>query len=230
VRGIDRAGVYRSADEVNKACGYSHFGEEKKFHNKRKAEEWVDEAAQRPSKRACRDELTRIVCDGVAGESRAAIGLYFGPDDPRNMGLRIEDWYSSWDNRFVYDRARTEACALYLAVKNAPKQGKVIIETPSRMLLSRLRDAKPYHKNNYVIDEVIFSLHAMLYGSTGSRHITVVFAPRHKSPRVQKATDIAIATLEREAFLYDLPSLPYEEDKVTAVRNIINYREERLLF
>jgi hypothetical protein len=211
-RGSNGTGVYYSEDDALHARGFNSAAEVKCFRNKRNAEAWIEENAQRPTKRPRTVAPVRIVCDGVSiNENDGAVGVYFGPDDSRNVGARIVGWYDDLDNVHRVFPVYASACAVYAAVKRAPPEGKVIIETSCRFVVSYVQRITLGRHPNWAADPVIMSIKNLLHLS--NRRISLVFVARSKSVTVQKATDLAFAALEG-ALHVTFPTFPLKEDIV----------------
>ncbi len=218
VRGAEGAGVYHSEQDVFENAGYSRKYEVKCFRNKRKAEAWITEDDQRPTKRPRPADLTRITCDGAASrdEQTGAVGLYFGPDDPRNIGARIAP-VLDWEDRPMTDRFYAEVSAVYAAIKRAPAEGKVVVETSKRLIVDYVPRMKWGRKSNWYVDDMIMSIKTLLHAS--NRRITLVFVPRPKSATMQQATDLAFAALDGDALQPVFPPFPVPEDVVVPYTN-----------
>jgi hypothetical protein len=209
-------GVYASDDAAIDARGYNSSGSVKLFRSKRKAEAWVNEVAQRPSKRPRPIEPVRIVCDGVSVPGiGSAVGIYAGPDDPRNVSARIVG-YVQWpdlDSREESDPFYAAVSAVYAAVKRAPPTGKVVVETPWRLIVDYVERICYGRQPNWYVDKMVMSIKHLLH--VANRRIRLVYVARRKSEHVQKATDMAFAALGDDALHAAFPKFPLAEDTVT---------------
>jgi hypothetical protein len=214
-RGSEGTGIFHSEDAAQEAFGYWKPLERKCFRNKRRAEAWIDEVAQRPSKRPrVAYDVTRIVCDGVATpDGVGAVGVYFGLGDSRNASAQVSGWRDWESNMRECDRFWTEVCAIYVAIKRAPHEGKVVIESPCRFAVSYVDSITLGRKSNWYVDSMIMSIKDLLLKS--NRRIVLAFIPRIKSKTVQHATDLAFDALTPNALHAQFPLFPLAEDVVT---------------
>ncbi len=185
------------------------------FYSKRKAREWIAEWDQHLSNKRVRvDVVTTILCDGACtSKTLASIGVYFGPADLRNLSARVlgTGFENSWnETRERVSRHWAELCALYIALKHAPAEGKVVIETPIRAYQPYIQRYKIEGRmKNCTYDTIIDSIRHLEHA--GNRRIVVKYVKQRD--RVQPATDLALTALQLDLPLTPtLPRLPVEED------------------
>jgi hypothetical protein len=179
-------------------------------------EDWLQEP---PPKRMRLAEPCTIRCYGLANMdwTLAGIGVYFGTGDERNLSARIKGtgcgtFNPPWHDRDYSElscREWAELCAVYVAIKRAPANGKVIISTPSTYTLAEIDYACRRTYKNSTFDTIIDSIAHKI--KEGKRRIKLIY---DKTPLAENpAVHLAHLTLDPEQLYPTLPRLPLPEDR-----------------
>jgi ribonuclease HI len=209
---------HRTRSDALGCCYRPRAAEIKRCHTREEALAYLNEEAwleKPPAKRRRLEQTTacEIHCYGTADRETGVggIGVFFGPGDERNISARIKGTGCGRpDHSEVSDRDWAELCAVYVALKNAPTEGPVVISTPSRYAYVMLENWVVGWTKNGTHDTMRDAIAHKL--EEAGRRVRV----RYGEGAVDEKNDavrLAHAALDRERLHATLPRLPLPADR-----------------
>lgn len=82
----NKRGIFSTWDECQEATYGVRGAVYKSFHTRDSAQAWLDRSLP---KHVADESFIQVFCDGSCRNKVGGVGVYFGPDDPRNVSERL---------------------------------------------------------------------------------------------------------------------------------------------